>query len=121
MRRTSIAPSLHIDRLAAGFYPRLLLLTPHIALISIILSTYPYPDKPSADPLKIPEQAEAGAPVTEGSVPWQANITGIQNLMGSVYAEIISLPQLLLTLILAPTYTTSFSHTYTIYVSPQPI
>ncbi|KJA20142.1 hypothetical protein HYPSUDRAFT_204027 [Hypholoma sublateritium FD-334 SS-4] len=66
------------------FYPRLLLLTPHIALISIILSTYPYPDKPSVDPLKIPEQAEAGAPVTEGSVPWQANITGIQNLMGSV-------------------------------------
>ncbi|KAF8177855.1 integral peroxisomal membrane peroxin-domain-containing protein [Pholiota molesta] len=57
------------------FYPRLLLLLPHIALISIILSTYPYPNSTS-------DQQTPNVPPTEGSVPWQANIQGIQNLMG---------------------------------------
>lgn len=73
-----------------GFYPRLLLLLPHIALISIILSTYPYPDKASTDPIKIYDDGHAAtSPATEGSVPWQANITGIQNLMGAVYVAIL--------------------------------
>ncbi|KAF9474279.1 hypothetical protein BDN70DRAFT_815947 [Pholiota conissans] len=62
------------------FYPRLLLLLPHIALISIILSTYPY----SSSPNSTTDQPPPSIPPTEGSVPWQANIQGIQNLMGFV-------------------------------------
>ncbi|PPQ82009.1 hypothetical protein CVT25_014661 [Psilocybe cyanescens] len=72
------------------FYPRLLLLLPHLALIAIILTTYPYPASASADPLYLSNDAHsttpppANAPPAEGSVPWQANIQGIQNLMGAV-------------------------------------
>lgn len=64
-----------------GFYPRLLFLLPHIALISVILSSYPYPNSAS-------DQATPNVPPTEGSVPWQANIQGIQNLMGKTYVSI---------------------------------
>ncbi|KAF8157824.1 hypothetical protein B0H34DRAFT_706258 [Crassisporium funariophilum] len=66
------------------FYPRLILLLPHIALIAIILSTYPYPPTSTDDP--VIDDAGAAAPgkaAAEGSVPWQANIQGIQNLMGA--------------------------------------
>lgn len=62
-----------------GYFPRLLFVLPHVALISIILATYPYPSSAAmADGLP-PAQA------AEGSVPWQANMQGIQNLMGFVY------------------------------------
>ncbi|TFK26833.1 hypothetical protein FA15DRAFT_666970 [Coprinopsis marcescibilis] len=71
------------------FFPRLILLVPHAAVIAIILATYPYPqssqpfsqDHSSTDPTAQPAQAQ---PATEGSIPWQANIQGIQNLMGAV-------------------------------------
>ncbi|KAF9564199.1 hypothetical protein CPC08DRAFT_734571 [Agrocybe pediades] len=70
------------------FYPRLILLLPHIALIGIILATYPYPAVASDDPLYTAHETSSqayptAAPVTEGSIPWQANIQGIQNLMGA--------------------------------------
>jgi hypothetical protein len=73
----------------AGFFPRLILLFPHIALVSIILATYPYPANPDADPLYFVNSSSSGAPpvdahAPEGSVPWQANIQAIQNLMGAV-------------------------------------
>ncbi|KAF5317834.1 hypothetical protein D9619_012638 [Psilocybe cf. subviscida] len=71
------------------FFPRLILLLPHIALVSVILATYPYPANPDADPLYFVNSSTAGTPpadlhAAEGSVPWQANIQAIQNLMGAV-------------------------------------
>ncbi|TFK34174.1 integral peroxisomal membrane peroxin-domain-containing protein [Crucibulum laeve] len=77
------------------YFPRFILLIPHVALIAIILATYPYPTTPAADPLysasSEPKAADATSqlppttppPVTEGSVDWQANIQAIQNLMGA--------------------------------------
>ncbi|KAF8881838.1 hypothetical protein CPB84DRAFT_1817224 [Gymnopilus junonius] len=69
------------------FYPRVILLLPHIILIGVILATYPYHTVSSGAPLYTIEgdsDALPSTPVAEGSVPWQANIQGIQNLMGAV-------------------------------------
>ena len=70
-----------------GFYPRLLLLLPQVAIIGIILATYPYPptSSSSSDPLfyAADDPLSLSGPPTEGSIPWQANIQGIQNLMGA--------------------------------------
>ncbi|KAF8341147.1 hypothetical protein F5887DRAFT_976939 [Amanita rubescens] len=55
------------------YFPQLLLCLPHIAIIAIILTTYPAGDQP---------------PPTEGSIPWQANIQGIQNLMG-IFSDLV--------------------------------
>ena len=46
---------------------------PHIILIGVILATYPYPSKAAEDPSS-----------SEQSIPWQANIQGLQNLMGAM-------------------------------------
>ena len=71
-----------------GFYPRLILLLPQVALIGTILATYPYPptSSSSSDPLfyATDNTPLSSIPPTEGSVPWQANIQCIQNLMGTV-------------------------------------
>lgn len=69
------------------FYPKFIFLTPHAALIAIILATYPYP--PSGQPFSINASRESTADTlpqsaTEGSIPWQANLQAIQNLMGAV-------------------------------------
>ncbi|PFH47925.1 hypothetical protein AMATHDRAFT_6307 [Amanita thiersii Skay4041] len=66
-------------------YPHLILCLPHIVLITVILASYPYPSStkdsdPSTATTILPDQP----PPTEGSVPWQANIQAIQNLMGAV-------------------------------------
>ncbi|PPR04360.1 hypothetical protein CVT24_013194 [Panaeolus cyanescens] len=76
------------------FFPRALLLVPHLGLIAIILATYPYPSSPSDSPIyningeSTSEGSPGSAPPPthppEGSIPWQANIQGIQNLMGAV-------------------------------------
>ncbi|KAH9480863.1 hypothetical protein JR316_0007465 [Psilocybe cubensis] len=60
-----------------------------ILLIGVILATYPYPASASADPLYSSSDANSASPPStsppmEGIVPWQANIQGIQNLMGAV-------------------------------------
>ena len=79
------------DKVLPGYFPRLILLIPHMSLIAIILATYPYPSAPGSDPLYTSsgsEPAENEAlppPPTEGSIPWQANIQGIQNLMGALF------------------------------------
>ncbi|KAF9525859.1 hypothetical protein CPB83DRAFT_858754 [Crepidotus variabilis] len=73
------------------FYPRLLFLLPHLVLIGVILSTYPYPSTPTSDPLYASSSSENAEPTDslpqEGSASWQANIQGIQNLMGT-YADL---------------------------------
>ena len=56
-----------------GFFPRLILLLPHIALIGIILASYPYTPAPT--------------PSADSSVNWQANLQAIQNLMGFVCVQ----------------------------------
>ena len=57
---------------------------PHIILIGVILATYPYPLKGAEDPISSEESIPSPERPTEGSVPWQANIQGIQNLMGAM-------------------------------------
>lgn len=59
-----------------GYFPRLIFLLPHIALIAIILASYPYTSDPNI-----------ATPVSESSVNWQANLQAIQNLMGFMYLE----------------------------------
>ena len=63
-----------------GYFPRMILLMPHVILIGIILSSYPYSSSPdTSDTPPVPTQAP-----TEGTTAWQANLQGIQNLMGFV-------------------------------------
>ncbi|KAL0573022.1 hypothetical protein V5O48_008933 [Marasmius crinis-equi] len=88
------------------YFPKLIFVLPHVALIAIMLSTYSYPKpKPPPVPALFTAAAAPGssppstsednantvkpplpAPVAEDSVDWQANIQAIQNLMGA-YAE----------------------------------
>ena len=73
-----------------GYFPRLILLLPHIALIGTILAIYPYnPDSNSA------------TQASDSSVNWQANLQAIQNLMGfmQVPCNCYSFPELTLTLV----------------------
>jgi len=56
---------------------------PHIILMGVILATYPYPSKTDEDPISAAQYIPAAQGVMEGSIPWQANIQGIQNLMGA--------------------------------------
>ena len=65
-----------------GFFPRLVLLIPHIALLSILYITYNV-----RYPANVPEDAEPLSPwkpteSREGSAEWFANLQAIQNLMG---------------------------------------
>ena len=115
------------NKVLPGYFPRLILLIPHISLIAIILATYPYPSAPGSDPLYTssgsePTENEAlPPPPTEGSIPWQANIQGIQNLMGALSVLSLSIhSKLALILIhLASTLTRSSNHTRT--TSPSPL
>lgn len=67
-----------------GYFPRMILLMPHIILIGIILSSYPYSSPDTSNTPSVPNQAP-----TEGTTTWQANLQGIQNLMGFV-ADIVT-------------------------------
>ncbi|KAF8994734.1 integral peroxisomal membrane peroxin-domain-containing protein [Cyathus striatus] len=67
-----------------GYFPRMILLLPHLILIGIILSTYRYPPpptplSPSGSAYTVPPPPPPVASTTED---WQANIQAIQNLMG---------------------------------------
>ncbi|PPQ99656.1 hypothetical protein CVT26_009190 [Gymnopilus dilepis] len=110
------------------FYPRLILLLPHLILIGVILATYPYHKDPASstpsiyniesDAETLPSTSSAAA---EGSVPWQANIQGIQNLMGAVADAHAIIEPYVHHLILTPqhlaprpsTTTSSSSHSHT--------
>lgn len=61
------------DYFVSGYFPRLLLLLPQVAVIAVILATYKYSSSFS-DPSSTVQEEE--------SVAWQANIQAIQNLMG---------------------------------------
>ncbi|KAH6888820.1 integral peroxisomal membrane peroxin-domain-containing protein [Coprinopsis sp. MPI-PUGE-AT-0042] len=69
------------------YYPKFILMLPHAAAIAIILATYPYPKSGepfAASASSSPGQDTTAQPAPEGSIPWQANIQAIQNLMGVV-------------------------------------
>ncbi|KAF7308952.1 hypothetical protein MKEN_01095800 [Mycena kentingensis (nom. inval.)] len=61
------------------YFPRLLLLLPQIALILIMLATHPEAAKHKQNAKSLEEKPDAPP-----AVDWQANIQGIQNLMGAV-------------------------------------
>lgn len=67
-----------------GYFPRLVLLLPHVVMLSIILATYTSLHGPDADADEEKKRAPTAppAPVGEGSVDWLANVQAIQNLMG---------------------------------------
>lgn len=64
------------------FYPRMVLLVPHAIIIGVILATYPYGKNGGTNASMAANAQQSQA--AEGSVPWQANIQAIQNLMGAV-------------------------------------
>ncbi|PCH39887.1 hypothetical protein WOLCODRAFT_136540 [Wolfiporia cocos MD-104 SS10] len=62
------------------YFPRLVLLIPHICLLSVLLATHPsLRSAESAPEVPPPSTAPAG----EGSGDWLANVQAIQNLMGA--------------------------------------
>jgi hypothetical protein len=67
----------------AGYFPRMVLLVPHVILAAIMLSTYPTPSSSESMSTKNPP-APIAPPPSEGSVDWQANLQAIQNLMGAL-------------------------------------
>lgn len=62
----------------AGYFPKIIFLLPHIALLVILFVTYVirYPSNSSPQPAWKPSEAR------EGSSEWFANLQAIQNLMG---------------------------------------
>ncbi|KAG1841911.1 integral peroxisomal membrane peroxin-domain-containing protein [Suillus subalutaceus] len=64
------------------YFPRMVLLVPHVILASIMLYTYPTPSPSESISTKNPPAAIAPPP-SEESVDWQANLQAIQNLMGA--------------------------------------
>lgn len=68
-----------------GYFPRTILLLPHVILLTILLTTYS-----ARNPDSTQQSLENPAPtlspyLPEGSKDWYANIQGIQNLMGLLY------------------------------------
>lgn len=64
------------------YFPRMILLVPHVILAAIMLSTHPTPSPSESTSVKNPP-ASIAPPPSEGSVDWQANLQAIQNLMGA--------------------------------------
>jgi Integral peroxisomal membrane peroxin len=72
----------HLEpQLFIGYFPHMLLMVPHVIVLSIVLSTYP---SSIADPSPgaTPRVQSAASGAGEGTGDWQANLQGIQNLMG---------------------------------------
>ena len=64
-----------------GYFPRLILLIPHAIALGILLATHPSLQSPPNSP---DTSSAPPANAAEGSVDWQANLQGIQNLMGAL-------------------------------------
>ncbi|EMD40189.1 hypothetical protein CERSUDRAFT_112397 [Gelatoporia subvermispora B] len=72
------------------YFPRTVLLLPHVVLLGILLGTHPArrrqlaPDEPTCATTKPINPPPPQGQLTEGSVDWLANVQAIQNLMGAV-------------------------------------
>ncbi|KAF9646284.1 hypothetical protein BDM02DRAFT_3100075 [Thelephora ganbajun] len=66
------------------FFPRLILLIPNTLLVAILLSTYPTRVADGSQDAKNGVSPAPSPQVFEGTAVWQANLQGIQNLMGFV-------------------------------------
>ncbi|KIM71444.1 hypothetical protein PILCRDRAFT_17074 [Piloderma croceum F 1598] len=64
------------------YFPRLILLLPHTILLAIILSTHP--STSLSPPTANSQPAAPTQAPPENSIAWQANMQGIQNLMGAL-------------------------------------
>jgi hypothetical protein len=69
-----------------GYFPRMLLLLPHVILISVLLATHGTNQQRTSDTSNSAKAANATAAQQpkEGTVDWYANLQAIQNLMGAV-------------------------------------
>ena len=65
-----------------GFFPRLILLIPNTLLVAILLRTHPAQTVDGSQDTKNPVPPAPPPQVFEGTALWQANLQGIQNLMG---------------------------------------
>ncbi|KAI0373668.1 hypothetical protein BV20DRAFT_962230 [Pilatotrama ljubarskyi] len=68
------------------YFPRLVLLIPHVVILGVLLGTHPAIRKGEnldALPPKVTQPAPPTQP-SEGSAEWLANLQAIQNLMGAV-------------------------------------
>lgn len=69
-----------------GYFPRLVLLLPHVIILGILLATHPsrrtQDPQASLSPYVVLPPPRANA--REGSAEWLANIQAIQNLMGAL-------------------------------------
>lgn len=72
-----------------GYFPRLVIVVPFVALLGILLVADPS-WKQSSSAEKASEVSSSSVPTpppaqpSEGSVDWMANLQAIQNLMGAV-------------------------------------
>ena len=74
-----------ISHTGSGYFPRMILLLPHIVILSVLLATHPSIRTGSAENLSQKAvQAPPPSQPGEGSVDWLANLQAIQNLMGAV-------------------------------------
>ncbi|KAF8632034.1 hypothetical protein AX15_002080 [Amanita polypyramis BW_CC] len=95
------------------YFPQLLLCLPHITLIAVILAMYPYPTPSVKDSgaMGIFSITPDQPPPPEASVPWQANIQGIQNLMGAFSDFMDLVKPYTYHLYLTPAHLYAFTHT----------
>ena len=76
----------HLPIASLGYFPRLILLLPHVIVLGVLLATHPtlrnrdVVESPSPKATQPPPSTQPG----EGSVDWLANLQAIQNLMGTV-------------------------------------
>ncbi|KAH9841736.1 integral peroxisomal membrane peroxin-domain-containing protein [Rhodofomes roseus] len=69
--------------LGIGYFPRLVLLLPHVIVLSILLATHPsLRSNDNSEAETKPAPTTPPAQVGEGSVDYLANVQAIQNLMG---------------------------------------
>lgn len=77
---------LNAAELVVGYFPRLVLLLPHVIVLGVLLATHPSLKGREGSNAPAPKSAHPAPPsqTGEGSVDYLANLQAIQNLMGAV-------------------------------------
>ena len=76
-----------------GFFPRLTLLIPNVLLVVILLRTYPTHTGDGSQDVKNSVPSAPPPQAFEGTAVWQANLQGIQNIMGFMCVSAVSSQQ----------------------------